>query len=221
MWAYGPYCFAARYHELCALSGHFEFAKNRFFLFLLNFLKKFGQSIWAFLIIKLYGHYSASHVIWSLPPNPSGHPGAQKNCFLRFHLITGFKVENPYGPAFMNAAWTEFCVSCTFGHEGQLPPVVLHSLVWAYGFWSEISILSRFLTITGSKVDRLRLNFMDAFFEVGLSPQCSLSILHWHDTMIYLPLATILTMTFAKNRFFCFHLIVWYHVANQYGSSCK
>ena len=74
------------------------------------------------LIIKLYGHYSASHVIWSPPPppHPSGHPGAKKNHFLRFHLITGFKLENPYGPAFMNAAWTEFCVSCFFG---SLPPV--------------------------------------------------------------------------------------------------
>ena len=70
-WAYGPYCFAAWYHELCALGGHFEFAKNRFFWFLLNSMKKFGQSIWAFIIIKLYGHYSASHVIWSLP-HPSG-----------------------------------------------------------------------------------------------------------------------------------------------------
>ena len=119
-WAYGPYCFAARYLELCALGGHFEFAKNRFFLFLLNSLNKFGQSILAFLIIKLYGHYSASHVIWSPPPIPVVTPGLKKNCFLRFHLITGFKVENPYGPAFMNAAWKEFCVSCTFG---PLPPV--------------------------------------------------------------------------------------------------
>ena len=77
------------------LAAILNLLKIDFFLFLLNSLTKFGQSIWAFLIIKLYGHYSASHVIWSLP-HPSGHPGAKKNHFLRFHLITCFKVENPY-----------------------------------------------------------------------------------------------------------------------------
>ena len=125
------------------LAAILNLLKIDFFLFLLNSLKKFGQSIWAFLIVKLYGHYSASHVIWSLPPIPVVTPGLKKNRFLRFHLITRFKVENPYGPAFMNAAWTEFCVSCTFG---PLPPSVLPG--------GHKGQLSRFRTITDRKVDR-------------------------------------------------------------------
>ena len=52
------------------LAAILNLLKIDLFLFLLNSLKKFGQSIWAFLIIKLYGHYSASHVIWSFPPPP-------------------------------------------------------------------------------------------------------------------------------------------------------
>ena len=69
---------------------------------ILNLLKidffifaKFSDTIWpidmGLLIIKLYGQYSASHVI---PPPPSRwSPGLKKIHFLRFHLITGFKVE--------------------------------------------------------------------------------------------------------------------------------
>ena len=64
------------------LAAVLNLLKIDLFWFFLNSLKKFGQSIWAFLIIKLYGHYSASHVIWSLPPHPSGHPGAKKHRFL-------------------------------------------------------------------------------------------------------------------------------------------
>ena len=51
------------------------------FDFCLILLKKFDQSIWAFPIIKLYGHYSASHVIWSLPPIPVVTPGLKKLLF--------------------------------------------------------------------------------------------------------------------------------------------
>ena len=55
--------------------------KIDFFLFLLNSLKKIGQSIWAFLIIKVYGNYSASHVICPPPPIPVVTPGLKKFFF--------------------------------------------------------------------------------------------------------------------------------------------
>ena len=71
------------------LAAILNLLKIDFFLFLLNSLKKFGQSIWAFLIVKLYGHYSASHVIWSLP-HPSGHTGAKKKSLFKISLDNWF-----------------------------------------------------------------------------------------------------------------------------------
>ena len=76
------------------LAAILNLLKIDFFWFLLNSLKKFGQSIWAFLIIKLYGHYSASHVIWSFPlphpPTPRGHTRSLK---FGFHMVTDHKVD--------------------------------------------------------------------------------------------------------------------------------
>ena len=62
------------------LAAILNLLKIDFFDFCLILIKKFGQSIWAFLIIKLYGHYSASHVIWS-SPIPVVTPGLKKSLF--------------------------------------------------------------------------------------------------------------------------------------------
>ena len=115
-----------------------------------------------------------------------------KNHNFGFHKITDRKVDNSIWAFIYACCFDKIMRSMYF----RSPPPSVHPD-------GHNGQSSGFRTITGHKIDLFRLNFMDAFFEVGPV----IPMILQHDTMIYLPLATILNL---KKKKFCYLIIVWY-----------